>query len=115
LKKAFTKDETRDKLLDEKQRKVYITNISKNVTQEHLTNYFSRFGHVEEARIIHDPQKLKSKGFGFVLFSGGDALAKVLAEGNGHKIEGCIIDCRPTMLREELRGGALNDTSANSV
>jgi len=28
LKKAFTKDETMDKLLDEKNRKVYITGIS---------------------------------------------------------------------------------------
>jgi hypothetical protein len=48
-----------------------------------------------------------------VLFSGGDSLGKVLAEGNGHIVEGCLIDCRPTMLREELRGGGVNDSSLN--
>jgi RNA recognition motif-containing protein len=93
---------------------VYITNISKHLNQDHLTKYFTKYGEVEETRIIHDPQKIKSKGFGFVLFSDGEALTKVLNEGHTHTIEGHTIDCRPTMLREELRSGVLNETSSNS-
>lgn len=69
---------------------------------------------MDETRIIHDPQKIKSKGFGFVLFADGEALTKVLNDGHAHTIEGHTIDCRPTMLREELRSGVRNETSSNS-
>lgn len=68
LKKAFTKDETMDKLLDEKNRKVYITGISSRLQVSDLNQYFSKFGKIEDTRIIHDPQKPKQKGIGFVLF-----------------------------------------------
>jgi RNA recognition motif-containing protein len=95
LKKAFTKEQTRDKLLDEKQRKVYITGIPKKLDRKTIAKYFSKFGKVADVRIIHDQNKSsKHKGFGFVLFARGDSLGKVLKSGHSHKVGGVILDCR---------------------
>jgi hypothetical protein len=54
LKKAFTKDETMDKLLDEKNRKVYITGINTKLKSSDFEQYFSKFGKIEDTRIIFD-------------------------------------------------------------
>lgn len=105
LKKAFTKEQTRDKLIREKQRKIYITGIPKTMERKTIAKYFSKFGKVEDTRIILDRYKTKYKGFGFVLFKSDKSLAKVLKSGHSHKVGGVILDCRQTMLREELRYG----------
>lgn len=69
LKRAYTKEETRDKLLEEKLRKLYIVGIPKILTEKKIQEYFEQFGEVLDTRVIHDPNKGKEKGFGFVLFA----------------------------------------------
>lgn len=69
LKRAYTKEETREKLLDEKMRKLYIVGIPKFLTQKKIQDYFEQFGEVLDTRVIHDPNKGKEKGYGFVLFA----------------------------------------------
>lgn len=101
LKKAFSKEQTREKLLDEKQRKLYITGIAKNLKRKDLNDYFKRFGDIEDTRIIHDPTKNKDKGFGFVLFSDYDSLDRALSRGLYHVVKDCKLECKKTRLREE--------------
>lgn len=103
IKKAFTKEQTREKLLDEKQRKLYITGIAKYLNKRDMKNYFRRFGEVEDTRIIHDPSKNKEKGFGFVLFAEYQSLDRALDKGLYHSIKGCSLECKRTRLREEIK------------
>ena len=46
--------------------KIFIGNLSYNVTEDDLRQAFEVFGHVVSATVIKDEQSCKSKGFGFV-------------------------------------------------
>jgi cold-inducible RNA-binding protein len=48
------------------QMKIYVGNLSYQVTEEELRGAFQAFGEVESATIIKDQFTGKSKGFGFV-------------------------------------------------
>jgi RNA recognition motif-containing protein len=101
LKRAYTKEETRDKLMEEKLRKLYIVGIPKTVSEKKVQEYFEQFGEVLDARVIHDPNKGKQKGFGFVLFANSKSLVASQATGGKHAIQGHILECRQTMLKLE--------------
>eukprot|EP00045_Choanoeca_perplexa_P006685 m.57586 g.57586 ORF g.57586 m.57586 type:complete len:459 (-) comp13736_c0_seq1:135-1511(-) len=49
-------------------RKCFVGGLPTTVTQEILQHFFSQFGPVEEAVIIHDKQTRLPRGFGFVTF-----------------------------------------------
>ena len=46
--------------------KLYVGNLSYNVTEERLQQHFAQYGSVVSARIITDKFSGRSKGFGFV-------------------------------------------------
>ena len=46
--------------------KIYVGNISHNVTEDVLDDIFSEFGDVSSANVIKDQHSGRSKGYGFV-------------------------------------------------
>jgi len=50
-------------------KKLYVGNLSYNVTNESLSEMFAPFGTVDSAQIIMDRETNRSKGFGFVEMS----------------------------------------------
>lgn len=64
---------------------------------------------MEDTRVIHDPEKGKEKGYGFVLFVHKNSLQKSLIQGNNHVIQGYELECRQTMLREEMNNEEENE------
>ena len=71
---------------------------------EEVHGYFSKFGEVEDTRVIHEQKKKnKTKNFGFVLFKGIKGMENVLAEGEIHILAGVEVECKPTLLKEELK------------
>ena len=68
--------------------KLYIGNLSFNVTEEDLKNAFSKFGNIEEASIIVDKFSKRSKGFAFVTFSDDESGKKAISEMDGKDFEG---------------------------
>lgn len=103
LKRAYTKEQTREKLLDEKMRKLYIIGIPKDLEESTIQKYYEEYGSVQDTRVIHDPEKGKENGYGFVLFKTREGLQKSLVQGNDHIIDGYQLECRQTMLREEMK------------
>lgn len=104
LKQAFSKEQTRLKLLDEQKRKLYIENIPEELFKEHFEKYFKVFGELEEIRVIHDKRKNGTKkNFCFILFKKAEGLNNLLVKGSTHTIEGHVLECRQTKLREELK------------
>ena len=49
--------------------KLYVGNLSYNITEDRLQQHFAQHGSVVSARIITDKFTGKSKGFGFVEMS----------------------------------------------
>ncbi len=68
--------------------KLYVGNLSYDVTEEELTNLFSPKGEVVSVRIISDHQTGRSKGFGFVEMSNNEACSAVISAFNGYELKG---------------------------
>jgi RNA recognition motif-containing protein len=46
--------------------KVFVGGLSSHTTEQSLAAYFSRFGEIDEVKIVMDRQTGRSKGYGFV-------------------------------------------------
>lgn len=84
----MNRESSNQKILDEQERKVFVVNLSNDITQEHLRKYFAQFGGIEEVRIIKDKEVGTNRGFGFVLFSDRISYIKVFEQGDFHLING---------------------------
>ncbi len=63
--------------------KLYVGNLSYNITNEILTEKFSEYGTVESAKIIMDRDTNRSKGFAFVEMSMGSEAGAAIEALNG--------------------------------
>lgn len=82
-------------------KKLFVGNLSWNVRDEDLKAAFSEVGTVEEAVVIIDRMKNRSKGFGFVTMSSEEEAQKAVAELNGKEVDGRAINVSEA--REERR------------
>ncbi|XP_073002791.1 small RNA-binding protein 11, chloroplastic-like [Typha latifolia] len=71
--------------------KLFIGGLSFYTTEEALSEAFSQFGQVIEAKIIMDKVSVRSKGFGFVTFASEDEAHKALTEMNGKILNGRVV------------------------
>ncbi|NMC08715.1 RNA-binding protein [Candidatus Microgenomates bacterium] len=82
-------------------KKLFIGNLSWNVRDEQLKEVFGAVGTVEEAVVIMDRIKNRSKGFGFVTMSTEEEAQAAVAELNGKEVDGRPINVSEA--REESR------------
>ena len=78
--------------------KLYVGNLSYNVTEERLQQHFAQHGSVVSARIITDKFSGRSKGFGFVEMSSDQEAEKATNALNGTDFEGrniVVSEARP--------------------
>jgi RNA recognition motif-containing protein len=89
--------------------KLYIGNLSFEVTDEGLQQLFTSNGfQVESARVIRDMNTGRSRGFGFVELPAGEDMARAITQLNGSNLEGRAIqvnEARPQAPRGGSRGG----------
>jgi RNA recognition motif-containing protein len=88
--------------------KLYVGNLSYNVTEERLQNHFAQHGTVVSARIITDKFSGRSKGFGFVEMSSDQEAEKAISALNGTDFEGrniVVSEARPQAPRSPRPGG----------
>lgn len=72
-------------------------NLAGEVTDESLLKAFSRYPSVQKARVIREKRTQKSKGYGFVSFSGSDDYFRA-----GKDMEGKYIGSHPIQLRRAV-------------
>ena len=77
--------------------KLYVGNLSYNVTEDKLNELFSPKGTVVSVQIISDHQSGRSKGFGFVEMSTKEESEAVISAFNGHDLDG-----RPMRVNESI-------------
>ncbi len=68
--------------------KVYVGNLSWNIGDEGLKEAFSEVGEIEEAVVIMDRIKNRSRGFGFVTFVNPEDAQKAIEEMDGKEVDG---------------------------
>jgi RNA recognition motif-containing protein len=59
---------------------IYVSNLSFNIQDEDLREFFAEYGDVTSAKVITDKFTGKSRGFGFVEMSDDEAARKAIAE-----------------------------------
>lgn len=69
-------------------KKLFVGNISWNLTDEDLRAVFEKVGVVEEAVIVMDKIKNRSRGFGFVTMSTPEEAAKAVEEIDQEEVDG---------------------------
>lgn len=95
---------------------IYVSNLSFNVQDEDLRDFFAPYGEVTSAKIINDRETGNSRGFGFVEMADDAASQKAIAELNGAMVEGRAIKVMEARPKEERssRGGGGNNPFRNS-
>ena len=69
-------------------KRLYVGNLSYDVTEEELTKLFSQCGQVSEAKLVMDRDSGKSKGFGFVEMLNDDEALHAIERMSGHDLKG---------------------------
>ncbi len=68
--------------------KLYIGNLSFNVSEEQLNDHFSAFGNVTSCKIITDRDTGRSKGFAFIEMSTSEEASEAISQLDGQEYEG---------------------------
>ena len=82
------------------QNKLYVGDLSYDVTKERLTDMFKEFGEITEAVVIVDRETNRSKGFGFVTFTKEEDAAKAIKGLDGKEMDGRNIKVNVAKPRE---------------
>ena len=80
---------------------IYVSNLSFNVQDEDLREYFEEYGEVTSAKIIMDKFTNRSRGFGFVEMPDEASGQKAIKELDGGIVEGRAISVTVARPREE--------------
>lgn len=69
-------------------KRLFVGNLPFSVTQEGLTNLFSKYGKLGEVTVVTNKFSGRSKGFGFVTIEDEAQAATAITEMNGSDLEG---------------------------
>jgi RNA recognition motif-containing protein len=108
VKPVWKKKELGDKLEEEKRKKLFVSNLPVELTNEDLVCYFSSFGSVQNAFIIKDPDTNKNKNYGYVIFKEVEDLEEVFSCAEPHiirpgvelKLERCLNSAEIALLKQ---------------
>ena len=99
---------------------IYVSNLSFNVQDEDLREFFAPYGEVTSSKIINDRETGKSRGFAFVEMSDDAASKKAIAELDGAEVDGRNIKVMEAKPKEKKSfnggsfGGNRNYNNGNS-
>lgn len=68
--------------------KIYVGNLSYDVTGDQLNEFFSKFGEISDVKLISDFETGRSKGFAFITYGSEDAVNAAIEGGNDVEFEG---------------------------
>lgn len=80
---------------------IYVSNLSFNVQDEDLRDFFAPYGEVASAKVISDRETGNSRGFGFVEMSDDAAAQKAITELDGATVEGRTIKVMEAKPKED--------------
>eukprot|EP01068_Selenidium_serpulae_P010592 Selendium_serpulae@DN5496_c0_g1_i1.p1 len=102
---------TDDPSMDDQQSnpaKVFVGGLGQGTTNFSLRGYFSQYGSVSDAAVVHDKMSGRSRGFGFCTFEHSASAERCL--NARHKIDGVSCEVRRAVPRDEARAAAPYDT-----
>jgi cold-inducible RNA-binding protein len=86
-------------------KKLYVGNLTYDVTDAALEQIFAGHGTVQSAQVIMDRDTGRSKGFGFVEMSSDQEAQNAIQALNGQQVGGRALTVNEAKPREERGGG----------
>lgn len=83
--------------------KIYVGNMSRDVTDDDLRQAFEAFGRVESAIVLKDKYTGESRGFGFVEMPSGSEARSAINGMNGKDLKGRTLNVSEARPREDRR------------
>ena len=89
-------------------KRLYVGNLSFNVTSQALEELFAQFGNVESAQVVQDRDTGRSKGFGFVEMGDENAAQEAIRGLHEKEHDGRPLTVNEARPREERPEGRLS-------
>jgi RNA recognition motif-containing protein len=89
-------------------KKIYVGNLSFDITEPELRSLFEPYGNVESATVATDRDTGRSRGFGFVSMSNDEEAEQAMAALNGAASGGRTLTVNEARPQTE-RGGGFRD------
>ena len=86
-------------------KKLYVGNLTYEVTDAGLQQLFGEFGSVRSAQVVMDRDTGRSKGFGFVELSNDQEADQAIAALNGKDFNGRTLTVNEARPKEDRGGG----------
>ena len=86
--------------------KLYVGNLSYNVTNADLEQLCAQYGTVQSAEVIQDRDTGRSKGFGFVQMGSDDEAQAAISALNGQEHDGRALTVNEAKPREDRPRGS---------
>ena len=91
--------------------KLYVGNLSFNLTNDDLKKAFEQYGEVVSASIVNDIETNRSKGFGFVEMTDATAAQEAIEKMNGTEFFGRRVVVNEARAREGFSGPRRDSSS----
>ena len=85
--------------------KLFVGNLSFNITENDLNDAFAAHGTVTETNLMMDRSTGRPRGFGFVTMSNDEEAQKAIDALNGTELDGRAMTVNMARPREERSGG----------
>ena len=85
--------------------RLYVGNLSYNVTSQALEDMFAEHGRVQSAQVVQDRDTGRSKGFGFVEMTDANEARAAIQSLNLKDVDGRSLTVNEARPREERSGG----------
>ena len=85
--------------------KLFVGNLSFNITENDLNDAFAAFGTVTEANLMMDRTTGRPRGFGFITMNSAEEAQKAIEGMNGKDMDGRALTVNVAKPREERSGG----------
>ncbi|PAV69438.1 hypothetical protein WR25_09042 isoform D [Diploscapter pachys] len=100
-KRAVPKDDKNRNESNVSTKRLYVSGIREEHTEQMLTDYFKKFGNVVKSEIILDKATSKPRGFGFVSFDDYDPVDQCVLQ-RSHMISGYRCDVKKGLSKDEM-------------